>query len=703
MAILQKIRNKAGLLVVVIGVALLAFIIGDFLNSAQAFFRMSQDKVVVVNGEKVTTQEFSELVSRRTEEMQNMFRQQYGMAMPEGYSDRINKSVFDQIVEEMLIKDATEDLGIAVSPEELNDMLYGDHIAPQIAQQFGSKAELLNFLQVILSDDLSQYPENVVEQILNYRTSWNNMKNDIQKQRLAEKYLNLVVKTMVPNKYDLQASYDNTRRTVEFNYAMQPYTSVSNDDVTVSAEELKAAYNKNKETYKQNANRTIKYIAVDIVPSEADYKATEDKIDGLKSTFATTKDMSGFLTFNTDVPYSEAYVAISSMDDEMKNFVQKSKTDDVSEIFFEDESYKVYRLMGKRNAPDSVKVRHIMFPLQGDAALTARIDSIYNVLKKGGDFATLAAEYSYEQNSGKNGGDMGWVAETDAVEFGKEFTDHCFLTNNKSVVRIESPYGIHLVQVTDRKAPVAKANVAQMVMNVRPSSETYSNLYNKISSYIATNNQIDNFEANATAEGLMVNTATVGKDDINFGTINDGRSIVKWAFNAKPATLSEIFNVENRFLVAMVTNAVEEGYMSQASVEPFLRQQLLTEKKGEKMSADLKAKNYTNIDAAAQGMGGKVEEAKFVTFNTASIAGLGNESALIGAASVAEKGKLQGPVAGNRGVYMFTVTNQTNNTQPMDTKAETEKYNQKVYAMMNQFMSVLKDNADIEDNRIKFY
>lgn len=703
MAILQKIRNKAGLLVVVIGVALLAFIIGDFLNSAQAFFRMSQDKVVVVNGEKVTTQEFSELVSRRTEEMQNMFRQQYGMAMPEGYSDRINKSVFDQIVEEMLIKDATEDLGIAVSPEELNDMLYGDHIASQIAQQFGSKAELLNFLQVILSDDLSQYPENVVEQILNYRTSWNNMKNDIQKQRLAEKYLNLVVKTMAPNKYDLQASYDNTRRTVEFNYAMQPYTSVSNDDVTVSAEELKAAYNKNKETYKQNANRTIKYIAVDIVPSMADYKATEDKIDGLKSTFATTKDMSGFLTFNTDVPYSEAYVAISSMDDEMKNFVQKSKSDDVSGIFFEDESYKVYRLMGKRNAPDSVKVRHIMFPLQGDAALTARIDSIYNVLKKGGDFATLAAEYSYEQNSGKNGGDMGWVAETDAVEFGKEFTDHCFLTNNKSVVRIESPYGIHLVQVTDRKAPVAKANVAQMVMNVRPSSETYSNLYNKISSYIATNNQIDNFEANATAEGLMVNTATVGKDDINFGTINDGRSIVKWAFNAKPATLSEIFNVENRFLVAMVTNAVEEGYMSQASVEPFLRQQLLTEKKGEKMSADLKAKNYTNIDAAAQGMGGKVEEAKFVTFNTASIAGLGNESALIGAASVAEKGKLQGPVAGNRGVYMFTVTNQTNNTQPMDTKAETEKYNQKVYAMMNQFMSVLKDNADIEDNRIKFY
>ncbi len=703
MAILQKIRNKAGLLVVVIGVALLAFIIGDFLNSAQAFFRMSQDKVVVVNGTKVTTQEFSELVSRRTEEMQNMFRQQYGMSMPEGYSDRINKSVFDQIVDEMLISDAAEEIGVIVSTDELNDMLYGDHIAPQIQQQFSSKAELLNFLQVILSEDLSQYPENVIEQIQEYRVNWENLKGDIKKQRLANKYLGLVSKTMAPNKYDLQASYDNSRRTVEFNYALQPYTSVSNDDVTVSAEDLNATYNAKKENYKQNASRTIKYIAVDIVPSEADYKATEDKVNELRPAFVSTDDMSGFLTFNTDVPYSEAYVAVSGMDEEMKNFVQKSKVNDVYGPFFENESYKIYRLMGKRNAPDSVKVRHIMFPLQGDAALTARIDSIYNVLKNGGDFATIATQYSYEQNSGKNGGEIGWISETDAVEFGKEFTNHCFLTGNKGVVRVESPYGIHLVQVTDRKAPVAKANVAQLVMTVRPSSETYSNLYNKVSSYIATNNKKESFEANATTEGLMVNTATVGTDDIMVGTINDGRSIVKWAFNSKPETLSEIFNLENRFIVAMVTNAVEEGYMSQASVEPILRQQLLNEKKGEKLSADLKAKNFANIDAAASDMNAKVEEAKFITFNTASIAGLGTENALIGAATVAEKGKLQGPVAGNRGVYMFTVTNQSNNTQPMDTRAETEKYNQKVYTLMNQFMSVLRDNSDIEDNRIKFY
>ena len=700
MATLQKIRNKAGLLVVVIGVALLAFIIGDFLNSANTFFRMRQDKVVVVNGNKVTTQQFSELVSRRTEEMQNFYRRQYGMSLPEGYSDQINKRVFDQLVEEMVIADAAKGVGVTVSKEELNDMLYGDHIAPTVQQQFQSKTELLNFLQVIYSEDLSQYPENVVEQIHEYRTMWENLTSDVEKQRLADKYLDLVVRTMAPNKYDLQASYDNTRRTVQFDYALQPYTSVSNDDVTVTNEKITAAYNQNKERYQQKAGRTIKYIAVEIVPSEADYKATEAKVNELRPAFEAAGDVSSFLAFNTDVPYSEAYVAVKSMDNEMKNFVEKSNAGDMYGPFFEDEAYKIYRLMGKRTAPDSVNVRHIMFPLQ---SATALIDSLYNVLNNGGDFATIARQYSYEQNSGSNGGEIGWITEIDAVQFGKDFVDYCFLNNGKGIGRIESPYGIHLVQVTDRKAPVAKANVAQLVMNVRPSSDTYSALYNKVSSYIANNNTLEDFEGNATAEGLMLNTATVSTDDTNVGSIIDGRSIVKWAFNSKPGKLSEIFNLDNRFIVAMVSNATEKGYMPQQNVEVFLRNELLNEKKGEKISSDLKAKNLTGITAAAQAMNSKVEEAKFVTFNTASIAGVGTEYALIGAAATAEKGKLQGPIAGNRGVYMFTVTDQTLNTQPIDLVAETEKYNQRIYSMMNQFMTVLKDHADIEDNRIKFY
>ncbi|MCD7710511.1 MAG: SurA N-terminal domain-containing protein [Porphyromonadaceae bacterium] len=705
MATLQKIRNKAGFLVFIIGIALLAFIIGDFINSGQAFFRMAQDKVVVVNGKKVTTLEFSELVNRRTEELQNMFRQQYGMSLPEGYSARINKDVFDQLVQEMVISDAAAAVGIEISKEEMADMLQGDHIAPQIQQMFSSKAELLNFLQVIFSDDLSQYPENAVEQIMDYRTKWLDIEQEVKKQRISDKYLNLLLKTMAPNKYDLQASYENGNTTVAFDYALQPYTSVSDGDITISDEEISAAYNKEKNRYKQDAHRTIKYITVEITPSEADDQTTGEKIDALRETFSSTRDMAGFLAFNTDVPYSEAFVAVSSMDDEMKNFVEKSQVGDVYGPFHDKEAYKMYRLMGKHIAPDSVKVRYIMFPLNNDAATTLRIDSIFTELKKGSDFNEMALQYSADRNSGQNGGEIGWISEVDALQFGQDFNDFCFNSDDKGVARITSPYGIHLVQVTERQKPVEKANVAQLVMTVRASSETYNTLYNKLNQYIANNNKLEDFESNAANEGLLVNTATVSTDDVTFGKFTDGREIIQKAFNSKKGRLveSKIFNIENNFVAVMVSDISEKGYMPKAAAEPYLRQELLRQKKGDKISADLQEKNPVNIDAVANIMNSKVEEAKFITFNTGSIAGLGSEFALIGAATSAEKGKLQGPIAGNRGVYMFTVTDRRTNDDPIDVAAEGEKYNQKVYTLLNQFMTVLKEKSDIEDNRIKFY
>lgn len=149
--------------------------------------------------------------------------------------------------------------------------------------------------------------------------------------------------------------------------------------------------------------------------------------------------MGGFLTFNTDVPYSEAYVAVNTMDDEMKNFVQKSLVGDVYGPFFEGEAYKMYRLMGKHNAPDSVKVRHIMFPLNSDAATTTRIDSIYTVLKKGGNIHRGGSSIlsRTELRCQRRGNRLGY--RNRCLQFGKEFNDLCFNSHNNGVVRIESP------------------------------------------------------------------------------------------------------------------------------------------------------------------------------------------------------------------------------------------------------------------------
>ncbi|WP_455497153.1 peptidylprolyl isomerase [Coprobacter sp.] len=710
MATLQKIRGKAGLLVGVIGVALLAFIVGDLLNSGHTFFNMNRNKIAVVNGKTITPEDFQAQVQTRTEEMQNMYRRQYGMSLPEGAASRINKEVYDQMVQEILLADATSEIGLSVSSEELADLLQGDNIVPMVKQQFVdpqtgvfSKDLLLNFLQMILDDDNSKYEGEMGQQIMRQREAWLNLEKTVKQQQLIGKYFALLSKSMAPNKLDLEAAYDGSKNSVDFAYAEQPYSSIADSTVVISESELKDLYNKEKKNFKQDEKREIKFFAVDIIPSQADYKMTEEKINNLKENFSTTKDIAGMLSFNTDVPYVDAYVAQRDMDPEMRKFAETAQIDEVYGPVFENESYKMYRLIGKSVAPDSVKVRHIMFPLQADAKIKAQMDSVLNVLKNGGDFEALAKQFSVDQNSAMNGGDLGWLTETAAVQFGQKFVSSSF-NGGSGYFTVETPYGQHIVQVTERTASIPKAKVAQLVLNVRPSSETYSTLYNKVSSYIAENGKLESFEKNAKDKGFSLNTVELTPDDISVGMLNDGREIVKWAYKSDKGDISEIFNIENKFLVAALTDLTPAGYAPLKNVESYLKMKLMADKKADMIMKTLAEKAPKSLDTYASAMSSKIDTAKFVTFNTAVITGIGREPALCGLAPYASVNQLQGPVKGNNGVYVFSVTKKDESSVPMNAEMEKQKYEQMMYSLLSsQVMEVMKEKADIENNRVRFF
>lgn len=710
MATLQKIRGKAGLLVGVIGVALLAFIVGDLLNSGHTFFSMNRNKIAVVNGKKITPEEFQAQVQMRTEEMQNMYRQQYGMSLPEGAASRINKEVYDQMVQDILLADATEELGLTVSKEELSDLLQGDNIVPMVKQQFTdpqtgvfNKDLLLNFLQVIFDENESNLQGEMKDQIMRQREAWLNIEKNVKQQQLVGKYFTLLSKSMAPNKLDLKAAYDNGKSSVDFAYVEQPYTSIADSTIAVSESELKNLYNKEKENFKQEEKREVKFFSVDIVPSQGDYKLTEEKINNLKENFSTTTDIAGMLSFNTDVPYVDAYVAQRNMDPEMKKFVETSQVNDVYGPVFEDESYKMYRLMGKTVAPDSVKVRHIMFPLQADEKIKNQMDSILNVLNNGGDFAALAKQFSVDQNSAANGGDLGWLTETTAAQFGQKFVSSIF-NGGSGFFTVETPYGQHIMQVTERTAAVPKAKVAQLVLKVRPSSETYSTLYNKVSSYIAENGNLESFEKNAKDKGFTLNTVELTTEDISVGMLNDGREIVRWAYKSDKGDISEIFNIENKFLVAALSNVTPAGYAPLKTLESYLKTKLLADKKADMIMKSLSEKASKTLDAYASAMNSKVDTAKFVTFNTSVITGIGREPVLCGIAPYASVNQLQGPVKGNNGVYVLSVTKKDESSVPMNNDMEKQKYQQMMYSLLSsQLMEVMKDKAEIENNRVKFF
>lgn len=706
MATLQKIRNQAGLLVIVIGLAMLAFIIGDFLTSGSTFFHMNRDKVAVVNGNRITVEEFQMRVNRAVEEEQMRYRTQYNRSMPEERSSQINKEVFDRMVSEMVLTDATREMGLGVSARELQDLLTGDNISMQVVQLFGDprtgevdRARINEFIQFLFSDDQSQYTPEELQRINEQRAFWLDLEKSVKEERLMTKLFTAIQKSLQPNDLDLESSFNESLNMVDFVYASQMYTAVPDSAVTVTDKEIQAMYDKKKESFKRDASRQIKYVAVSILPSEADYKMTEEKINNYKKQFEETSDVSGLLSFNTDVPYVDAYTSVKSLTGVMKDFVSKAGKDEVFGPFFENDSYKMYRLMGRTTSPDSVKVRHIMLRADQESLR----DSLLAEIKNGADFKEIASQYSLDTNSSANGGELGWLTEPMMVTLGKDFMEKCFRGNERGAFKVETNYGIHIAEVEERTKPIEKVKVAQFVLNVRPSSETYGNLYNKVSQYIAVNNTLETFEKGDTEKGITVQNAVLHPDDININNVRDARQAIKWAFNADKGDLSEIFNIDNKFVVAMIYEEGKEGYAPVEDVEQQLRYAVISEKKGD-MIADALAGVEGGIDTFASKMSSRIDTVRGASFMNSVITGMGFEPKVAGIAPYTEVGGMTAPVKGNRGVYVIDVINKVPVTANFDKPTEILRYNQIVRQVLyGQLLDVIKSKADIEDNRIKFF
>lgn len=683
---------------VIIGVALLAFIVGDFLNSGHTFYAMNQNKVAVVNGTNIGVEEFQERVKVRTDELQQMYSQR-GMTLPDGYVSRINQEVYDQMVNEILLNEELDELGIVVSKEELADLLTGENISPMVRQYFTNpqtgefdRQGLINFMQVILDPEAHGYntPE-MLAQIEPQRQMWLRLEQQVKQERAIQKFANLLNRSITPNKLDLENSFEESKTSANIAYALQPYTSIADSTIAISDSELKAEYDKVKEFYKMPERRAIKYISVDIVPSEADYAKAKEKVEMNQSVFATTDDVAAFVANNSDESYDDCFVAVSSMPEKMKKFAQTATVGESSALEFENDTYTMYRLMGTKVAPDSIKVRLLSFQPR-----STQIDSVLNVLNNGGSFAELSPKF--------NGNDEIWLTENMAVSVGRPFIAKVFGETGKGYFKAESLGGEHIVQILSRTAPVKKAKVAAYVLAVTPSTETHTALYNQLSAYSALNHTAEKFAAAAKEAGYTVNSYECSAEDYSLPGVNDARQAIRWAFNADKGDVSEIFTLDDTFVLAALENVTKEGYAPFDQVKDMLAMQVRNDKKAEQIIGDLKGKNLNSLAGYAEAMKAQVDSAKFVSFSSPSIAGVGYEPVLSALAPTAENGKLVGPVKGVRGVYVFSVTDKTVSEQPFDAPTEIRKFQQNyTYLINSRLMEVLRDKADIKNTMIRFF
>lgn len=634
----------------------------------------------------------------RTDELQQMYAQR-GMNFPDGYVSRINQEVYAQMVNEILLNEELEKLGIVVSKEELADLLSGDNISPQVRQYFTNpqtgefdRQGLLNFIQVVLDPEAHGYntPE-LLAQIEPQRQLWLRLEQQVKQDRAIQKFANLLNRAIMPNKLDIENSFEDSKTSANIAYALQPYTSIADSTIAVSDSELKAEYNKVKESYKMPERRAIKYIKIDIEPSEADYAKAKETVEMNQSEFAETDDVVAFVANNSDESYDDSFVAISSMPEKMKKFAQSAAVNESSPLEFENDTYTMYRLMDTKVAPDSIKVRLLSFQPR-----STEIDSVLKVLNNGGSFAELSAKY--------NGNDEIWLTENMASSVGRPFINKVFSETGNGYFKAESLGGDHIVQILSRTAPVKKAKVAAYVLAVVPSTETHTALYNQLSSYSAMNNTAEKFSAGAKEAGYTVSSYECSAEDYSLPGISDARQAIRWAFNADKGEVSEIFTIDDSFVIAALDNISKEGYTPLEQVKDMLTMQIRNDKKAEKIIADLKAKNLNSLDGYAEAMKAQVDSAKFISFSSPSITGVGYEPVLSGLAPTAETGKVVGPVKGLRGVYVFAVTDKTVSEQPFDAQTETQKLQQNYnYLINSRLMDVLRDKADIKNTMIRFF
>lgn len=709
MATLQKIRDKGTLLVIVIGVALLAFVLGDLLTSGTTLFGRAQDKAFVVNREIISTQEYADKITE-FEEFQKMVSGQ--STLDENVSFQIREAVYQQMIRERLLGHQTAKLGLTVTKQELNDLVHGQFISPVLQQlpffldpQTGmfDRAALVEFINTVNIPSPNPQEQALVNQ---YKKLWLFIEEMVRTQRLEEKYISLLSNAVIVNDVEAKTSFDLSQQNADIEYALKSYFTVPDSAVNVTDNEIKAFYDRNKSSFRMESPLVkLSYFTKGITPSEEDYAEVEAEsrkaFDELSHTINPTTVVADY----SQTPYRDIFVSEHMLNPTQVEFVRSAAVNEMYGPVREGDSFHIYKLIDKTVAPDSVHLRMMAVPdasmVGQDTIITNFVDSIYSAITGGTSFAEVANSL----NPSSNGGDMGWAREIDLAGFSTDLVKAAFNAPVGQPVKLSIPGQQLILQVEERTRPVNKYKLAVIDMPVLPSEKTSNNIDNELNQFVSTPDVAQKFNELASEKGYMVMPGiTVSANDFSLAQIPGSRQVISWAANEKKMGTVKKFDLTNLRIIARVERVIPSGTTPLSEVSSGIRAQLVNDKKAEQIISDLKAQNLTSIDAYATAMNSTADTVRFVNFNTQNITGLGFEPVLNAVSAFAPTNKVLGPLKGNMGVYVASVANRAGGTEEYN--AEEQKnlmLNNNAYRMQMQSIEVLKDKLGVEDNRFRFF
>lgn len=718
MATLQKIRNRAGLLIIVVGVALLAFIIGDGLRSGSSLLQDNKMVALKIDGKKVKYDEYQQLLTERTEPYERQGK------LTDQDRVQISNQLAQELIADYVLEQEAKAIGLRVTPEEVSALIFGEglptsQLAAQFFSQFGVDMSNPEQIRSIMSDlDLNKVKSLPAEQqsmVLSVRNQWLETEKQIRSQRLSEKLNALLTRSYAINSLDEKYTTGLGTRTVAV--VRTPSTILPNDQVKVTDEQVRAYYDSHKQMYAFPFEQAkVNYYSALVRPSEADYAAAKAEVDSARvQLLATTTPDKVVRNYENGRAY-ETYFTDKDLEKFLSTqpnamtMLREGAVGSVNEPVIVNDSYTLIKLIDRKQAPEEVKVNII--PL--DSTNAPKADSLIAAIQSGSaTLAQVVATYSMDDQTKANGGylinpdqytGMPDSTFTEAELFGMGL-DTLNKTPINQFVKMERPGATLLLRKTAPSASVNHYKIAQLTVPINFSEETFRKEQAKINEIFTSNKKFGEMMDEAQKAGLsVVRGEYINSSSAALASIPNSREIVSWALRSKAGTVSDkLFRCGNNdyLVVAQVETKYPAGFQPFEQVADQVRDYVLMEKRGDQLASNLASKKLNSLDSYATEMQSSVD----TLYNISYVSSPNTPAALVGNAMTTGIGRLSAPFrAGTEVVVLQPISENVDASvtkpSPAATAQRRRSYGQQ---MAYRAMQELIMRTPIEDTRYRFW
>lgn len=705
MAAIGNIRKHSTFLVIVIGVALAAFVLGDFARGGGGSRNVN---VGEVDGEEVTIMDFNYEAEKNIDATMQQQRKDR-LSADEIFS--VKEQTWNDIVHRIIMDKEYDDLGIAVTSDELLELVQGPNPHPLILQYFKdpNTNQYNRDLVVQYLQNMESLPEEAQQQ-------WIRFEKYIKDDRLRTKFNALISKGYyVPAEIaKMQYAYENDKANIK--YIASKYIEIPDSLFNPTDSDFRNYYENNKENYKQDASRTIEYVVFNIIPSQTDVEKADKEMRQIAVEFKQTPDPVRFVKVNSDKPVDTSWFAKGQLPVQIDSVMFSSTVGTVSSPYKDGNTFNVARLLEIGQRPDSMKASHILISYTG--AYNARpevtmnrnqaqkfADSLFKVLERNpSKMKVFAKDYSNDPSVESNNGDLGWFADGAMVV---AFNEAVYNTKVGKLTLTETPFGFHIIEVTGKGELVKKVKVAQIQREVYASDETYQNVFAKASKIATECQNEEEFNTMITEQRLNKRQQPNLREMGNFiAGLKSPRQIVRWAFNEETSVgdVSSVFDLEDMFVVAVLTESEPDGYPSLESVKERISGKVYNELKGQYLAEKMKQYNgdFNNIK---ENLNVTEKDVNPLFYNARNLPGFTIENEVIGTVFGMNNGETSQPIIGTSAVFVVKVNDITKVGDVTDYSTVINSLTETFVRSVDQDKpyTALKESLEIVDNRIDFY